>query len=75
LFNPGLLCLENFYAEGGGGASVDLGDRVNAATVSRAAQQLDEAVEAFHRCRLKDAYWVLISDGVLMKRKTWAGAV
>jgi putative transposase len=52
-----------------------LSERVSASTVSRVAKQLDEVVEAFHRRRLKDAYRALILDGVVMKRKTGAGAV
>ena len=51
------------------------GERVSAATVSRVAKQLDEVVEAFHRRRLKDEYRALILDGVVMARKTGAGAL
>jgi putative transposase len=39
------------------------------------AKQLDAAVAAFHRRRLKDQYRVLFLDGVVLKRKTGAGAL
>jgi transposase-like protein len=39
------------------------------------AKQLDAAVAAFHRRPLKDQYRVLVLDGVVLKRKTGAGAL
>jgi len=52
-----------------------LGRPVSAATVSRVARQLDGAVAAFHRRPLKDLYRVLVLDGVVLRRKTGAGAL
>jgi transposase-like protein len=52
-----------------------LGERVSASTVSRVGKQLDEVVEAFHRRRLSNQYRVLVFDGVVMARKTGAGAI
>jgi len=52
-----------------------LGRAVSAATVSAVAKTLDQAVEAFHRRPLKDVYKVLVLDGVVLARKTGAGAV
>jgi putative transposase len=52
-----------------------LGRPVSPATVSAVARQLDAAVAAFHRRPLKDIYRVLILDGVVLKRKTGAGAL
>jgi putative transposase len=52
-----------------------LGERVSASTVSRIAKTLDEAVVAFHRRRLKNKYRILILDGVVLARKTGAGAI
>lgn len=52
-----------------------LGEPVSPATVSRVAKQLDSAVAAFHRRRLKDQYRVLVLDGVVIARKTGAGAI
>jgi putative transposase len=52
-----------------------LGRPVSAATVSAVARQLDAAVAAFHRRPLKDQYRVLVLDGVVLKRKTGAGAL
>ncbi|NIP72372.1 MAG: IS256 family transposase, partial [Gammaproteobacteria bacterium] len=52
-----------------------LGEPVSPATVSRIAKQLDEAVAAFHRRRLRDDYEVLMFDGVVLARKTGAGAL
>ena len=52
-----------------------LGEPVSATTVSRVTKSLDEAVEAFHRRPLKRGYRFLIFDGVVLKRKTGAGAV
>lgn len=52
-----------------------LGRRVSAATVSQVAKSLDSAVAAFHRRPLKDLYKVLMLDGVVLSRKTGAGAL
>lgn len=52
-----------------------LGEAVSAATVSRVAKTLDAAVDAFHRRSLKKRYRFLIFDGVVLKRRTGAGAV
>lgn len=51
-----------------------LGEPISAQTVSRVAKQLDAAVEAYHRRPLADVYEILILDGVVLKRKTGAGA-
>lgn len=52
-----------------------LGRPVSATTVSRVAKTLDAAVAAFHRRPLKDGYTALILDGVVLSRKTGAGAL
>ena len=52
-----------------------LGRPVSPATVSAVAKQLDAAVAAFHRRPLKDIYSVLVLDGVVLRRKTGAGAL
>jgi len=52
-----------------------LGEPVSATTVSRVARTLDRAVAAFHRRPLRRRYRFLIFDGVVLKRKTGAGAV
>jgi len=52
-----------------------LGRPVSAATVSQVAKSLDAVVAAFHRRRLHDRYKVLMLDGVVLSRKTGAGAV
>lgn len=52
-----------------------LGRRVSAGTVSAVAKSLDAAVAAFHRRPLKDCYQVLMLDGVVLSRKTGAGAL
>jgi len=52
-----------------------LGRRISAATVSQVAKTLDVAVAAFHRRPLKDQYPVLMLDGVVLARKTGAGAL
>jgi transposase-like protein len=52
-----------------------LGRPVSPATVSAVARQLDAAVAAFHRRPLADQYRVLVLDGVVLKRKTGAGAL
>ncbi len=51
-----------------------LGRRISAGTVSQVAKSLDTAVAAFHRRPLKDIYSVLMLDGVVLARKTGAGA-
>lgn len=51
-----------------------LGQPISASTVSRIAQQLDAAVQAYHRRKLPDHYPVLILDGLVVKRKTGVGA-
>lgn len=51
-----------------------LGERVSPATVSRVAKSLEAAVAAFHRRPLTRRYRALIFDGVVLSRKTGAGA-
>ena len=52
-----------------------LGEPVSAATVSQVAKQLDAEVAAYHRRPLADRYEVLMFDGVVLARKTGAGAL
>ena len=52
-----------------------LGLPLHPATVSRVARQLDAVVAAFHARPLKQRYRVLMLDGVVLARKTGAGAV
>lgn len=52
-----------------------LGRPISAETVSRVAKTLDAAVAAFHRRPLKNQYTVLMLDGVVLARKTGAGAL
>ncbi len=52
-----------------------LGRRISAGTVSQVAKTLDTAVAAFHRRPLQDVYPVLMLDGVVLSRKTGAGAI
>jgi transposase-like protein len=52
-----------------------LGERVSPATVSRVAKTLDAAVAAFHRRPLANRYRVLLLDGVVLARRTGAGAL
>lgn len=52
-----------------------LGRPVSAETVSRVVKTLDQAVAAFHRRPLKEPYKVLMFDGVVLARKTGAGAL
>jgi transposase-like protein len=52
-----------------------LGERVSPATVSRVAKTLDQAVAAFHRRPLANRYRVLLLDGVVLTRKSGAGAL
>lgn len=52
-----------------------LGRSVSASTVSAVAKTLDAAVAAFHRRPLKNIYKALMLDGVVLARKTGAGAL
>ncbi len=52
-----------------------LGRSVSAATVSQVAKTLDAAVAAFHRRPLANRYKTLMLDGVVLARKTGAGAL
>lgn len=52
-----------------------LGRKISAETVSRVAKTLQAAVAAFHRRRLKNQYEALMLDGVILSRKTGAGAL
>lgn len=52
-----------------------LGRPVSASTVSAVAKTLDATVAAFHRRPLTDSYRVLMLDGVVLARKTGAGAI
>jgi transposase-like protein len=51
-----------------------LGQGISASTVSRIAKQLDGAVAAYHGRPLQDRYRFLMFDGVVLKRKSGAGA-
>jgi len=52
-----------------------LGRPVSPATVSTVAKQLDAVVAAFHARPLRQRYRVLMLDGVVLARKTGAGAI
>lgn len=52
-----------------------LGRPVSPSTVSTVAKQLDAVVAAFHARLLKERYRVLMLDGVVLSRKTGAGAI
>ena len=52
-----------------------LGQPVSASTVSQVAKTLDTAVAAFHRRPLRNQYTALLFDGVVLSRKTGAGAI
>lgn len=52
-----------------------LGRKVSPATVSRVAKTLDQAVAAFHWRPLENQYTALMLDGVVLSRKTGAGAL
>jgi transposase-like protein len=52
-----------------------LGRTVSPAAVSEVAKSLDTVVAAFHRRPLQNRYKVLMLDGVVLSRKTGAGAV
>jgi putative transposase len=52
-----------------------LGERISPATVSRIGKRLDHVVQAFHSRPIKTVYRALLLDGVVLSRKTGAGAV
>jgi len=52
-----------------------LGRPISPTTVSTVAKQLDALVAAFHARPLKQRYRVLMLDGVVLSRKTGAGAI
>jgi transposase-like protein len=52
-----------------------LGRSVSPTTVSQVAKTLDAAVAAFHRRPLQNRYKALMLDGVVLARKTGAGAL
>lgn len=52
-----------------------LGRRLSPSTVSQVAKRLDRAVAAFHARPLKTPYRVLMLDGVVLARKSGAGAL
>jgi putative transposase len=52
-----------------------LGRSVSPSTVSQVAKTLDAAVAAFHRRPLQNRYQALMLDGVVLSRKTGAGAL
>jgi putative transposase len=52
-----------------------LGRPISPATVSTVAKQLDAVVAAFHARPLKQRYRVLMLDGVVLARRTGAGAL
>lgn len=52
-----------------------LGRMVSPAAVSQVSKSLDTVVAAFHRRPLQNRYKVLMLDGVVLSRKTGAGAV
>jgi len=52
-----------------------LGERISPTLVSRVAKALDSAVLAFHQRPLSDKYVAILFDGVVLSRKTGAGAV
>jgi putative transposase len=52
-----------------------LGRPISPATVSTVAKQLDAVVAAFHARPLKDRYRGLMLDGVVLARRTGAGAI
>jgi putative transposase len=52
-----------------------LGRPVSPTTVSTVAKQLDAVVAAFHARPLRDQYRVLMLDGVVLARRTGAGAI
>ena len=52
-----------------------LGRKLSASTVSRVAKTLDGAVAAFHERPLANRYKALMLDGVVLARRTGAGAL
>lgn len=52
-----------------------LGERVSPSLVSQVAKTLDGAVAAFHQRPLHNGYRALLFDGVVLARKTGAGAL
>ena len=52
-----------------------LGERVSPSLVSRIGKRLDHVVRAFHLRSVKSTYRALLLDGVVLSRKTGAGAV
>lgn len=52
-----------------------LGEQVSCMTVSRIAKTLDDSVAAFHKRLLSTKYKALVFDGVVLSRKTGAGAI
>lgn len=52
-----------------------LGRPISPATVSTVAKQLDAVVAAFHARPLRSRYTVLMLDGVVLARRTGAGAI
>jgi putative transposase len=52
-----------------------LGERFSASTVSKVAKMLDATVAAFHDRALHGRYQALLLDGVVLSRKTGAGAI
>jgi putative transposase len=52
-----------------------LGQRVSASTVSAVAKTLDAAVASFHARPLRNRYRQLMLDGVVLARRTGAGAI
>jgi transposase-like protein len=52
-----------------------LGERFSASTVSKVAKMLDATVAAFHARALHGRYQALLLDGVVLARKTGAGAI
>lgn len=51
-----------------------LGEPVSPSTVSEIAKRLDQSVQAYHQRALLDGYDVLVLDGIVLRRKTGAGA-
>jgi len=52
-----------------------LGEPISTTVVSRVARSLDRAVKAFHCRPLKNKYRFLLLDGVVLKRRSGAGAI
>lgn len=52
-----------------------LGRPISSTTVSAVVKQLDAVVAAFHARPIEDRYRVLMLDGVVLARKTGAGAI